>query len=67
MIVPSLVFTVMVKSELTGNRGSCTIQLEPSPENMLERFYEAVRNCLVQVAGDAYTSEDQGEETECLS
>jgi len=46
-----LIFTVTIKSELTGTTGSKTIELEPNPDGMMERFYDAVDDCLAQIGG----------------
>ena len=46
-----LIFTVTVKSELTGAIGSKTIELEPNPDGMMGRFYDAVEDCLIQIRG----------------
>jgi hypothetical protein len=54
----NLIFTVTVKSELTGRSGSVTIQADPNPDEMLEKFYEATRKCLYQIAGEKNGKDD---------
>lgn len=51
MIMPDLLFTVTVKSELTGKVGTKTVKMDPNPDGMLERLHEAVNDCLAQIAG----------------
>lgn len=50
---PNLIFTVTVKSELTGNTGSVAVKANIDHDRglELEKFYEAVRECLAQIAG----------------
>ena len=45
-----LVFTISVKSELTGKKGEKTIKVSPNPDTMMDVFYDALCDCLKQIA-----------------
>ena len=52
-MIPNLIFTITVKSEFTGNVGNVIVKADIDRDKglELEKFYEAVRECLVQIAG----------------
>jgi len=50
-MLPDLIFTVSIKSETTKKEGSKAIKMPADPKKALEVFYEAVRDCLSQIAG----------------
>lgn len=55
-----MIYTITIKSEVTGRIGSKTIELDLNPEGMLEKFYDAVDNCLYQIAGEGNGKSEEG-------
>ena len=55
-----LSYIVKIESLFTGKSGVVQIDMDPNPDGMMEKFYQAVEDCLRQIIGEKSKHTDIG-------